>query len=73
MKSLRWSSSKTKSNIGRSDIFSSELTYDYQKYSYKSIRSTINQHLQDFGRDIDIVWGKELRSSNSIFDGKLKK
>lgn len=52
---------------------SSEQTSEYQKNSYKSIRSAINRHLQDLGRDIDIVRGKEFRSSNSILDGKLKK
>lgn len=46
---------------------------EYNHNSYKSIRSALNRHLQDLGRDLDIVRGREFRSSNNILDGKLKK
>jgi hypothetical protein len=52
---------------------SSEQASEYNKYSYKSIRSDLNRQLQDLGRDIDIVRGRDFRSNNSILDGKLKK
>jgi hypothetical protein len=44
----------------------------YNKNSYKSIRLALSRHFQDLGRDIDIVRGREFRSSNTILDGKLK-
>ena len=50
-----------------------EQANEYTKNSFKSIRSAINRHFQDLGRDIDIVSGKEFRASNNILDGKLKK
>jgi hypothetical protein len=53
-------------------VFLSEQASEYNKNSYKSIRSALNRHLQDLGRDIDIVCGREFRSNNSILDGKLK-
>ena len=50
-----------------------EQANEYTKNSFKSIRSAINRHFQDLGRDIDIVRGKEFRASNNILDGKHKK
>ena len=50
-----------------------EQANEYTKNSFKTIRSAINRHFQDLGRDIDIVRGKEFRASNNILDGKLKK
>jgi len=52
---------------------SSEQASEYSKNSYKSILADLNRQLQDLGRDIDIVRGREFRSNNSILDGKLKK
>ena len=47
---------------------------EYTKNTYKSIRSAINRHLLDLGRiDLDVVRGREFRTSNDILDGKLKK
>ena len=51
---------------------SSEQASEYNKNSYKSIRLALSRHFQDLGRDIDIVRGREFRSSNTILDGKLK-
>lgn len=51
---------------------SSEQASKYKKIP-KSCRSVFKRHLQDLGRDIDIVNGKEFRSSNSNLDGKLKR
>lgn len=51
-----------------------EQTSEYQKKnSYKSICSAINRHLQNLGREINIVRGKEYKSSNMNFDGNLKR
>ena len=50
-----------------------EQANEYTKNSFKSIRSAINRHFQDLGRDIYIFRGKEFRVSNNILDGKLKK
>ena len=60
-------------NEKRCNQMSSEQASEYNTNSYKSIRSALNRHLQDLGRNIDIVRGREFRSSNSILDGKLKK
>ena len=50
-----------------------EQANEYTNNSFKSIRSAINRHFQDLGRDIDIDRGKEFRVSNNILDGKLRK
>ena len=41
--------------------------------SYKAIRTGINRHLHDLGRDFDIVMRREFQRSNAILDGILKK
>jgi hypothetical protein len=61
------------SNQSRAKQMAAEQANEYTKNSFKSIRSAINRHCQDLGRDIDIVRGKEFRVSNNILDGKLKK
>ena len=50
-----------------------ECALEYNINSYKAIRSAINRHLHDLGRDLDIVRGREFKRSNAILDGKLKK
>lgn len=55
-KIIRWSSSKTKRK--RVDQMSVWTSIRVSQKSYKSIRSAINRHLQDLGRDIDIIQGK---------------
>jgi hypothetical protein len=62
-----------KPNQSRAKQMAAEQANEYTKNSFKSIRSAINRHFQDLGRDIDIVRGKEFRASNNILDGKLKK
>jgi tyrosine-protein phosphatase YwqE len=62
-----------KPNQSRAKQMAAEQANEYTKNSFKSIRSPINRHCQDLGRDIDIVRGKEFRVSNNILDGKLKK
>ena len=46
-----------------------ECALEYNINSYKAIRSAINRHLHDLGRDLVIVRGKEFKR----LDGKLKK
>lgn len=46
---------------------------EYHNNSYKSIQSAIIRHLQDLGREFDIVKGREFNTSNIILDGRLKK
>lgn len=62
-----------KQNENRSKHMSKEQASEYTQNSFKSIRSAINHHLQDLGRDLEIVRGREFRTSNNILDGKLKK
>jgi len=62
-----------KQNENRSKQMSKEQASEYTQNSFKSIRSAINRHLQDLGRDLEIVRGREFRTSNNILDGKLKK
>ena len=50
-----------------------ECALEYNINSYKAIRSGINRHLHDLGRDLDIVRGRAFKMSNEILDGKLKK
>ena len=62
-----------KPNQSRAKQMAAEQANEYTKNSFKSIRSAINRHFQDLGRDIYIFRGKEFRVSNNILDGKLKK
>ena len=50
-----------------------EYALEYNINSYKDIRSGIDLHMHDLGRDFDIVRGREFRRTNAIHDGKLKK
>ena len=61
-----------KSSEKRCNQMSSEQASEQNKNSYQSIRSALNRHLQDLGRDIDIVRGREFQPSNGILDGTLK-
>lgn len=45
---------------------------EYHRNSMTNIRSAINRHLKDIGRNIDIVRDQEFTSSNRTFDGFLK-
>jgi hypothetical protein len=46
---------------------------EYHSNTFKSIRSAINRHLHDIGRQFDIVRDREFKTCNNILDGKLKK
>ena len=50
-----------------------EYALEYNINSYIDIRSGIDLHNHDLGRDFDIVRGREFRRTNAILDGKLKK
>lgn len=50
-----------------------EQASEYHKNSFKSIRSALNRHIQNLGRDFDIVRDRQFKTCNSILDGKLKK
>ena len=50
-----------------------DCALEYNINFYKAIRSGINRHLHDLGRDLDIVRGREFKRSNVILDVKLKK
>ena len=45
---------------------------EYHKNTLKTIRGAFNRHLQDIGREIDIVRDKEFKSANRVLDGYLK-
>lgn len=44
----------------------------YHKNTLKNLRSALNSHLQDLGRNIDIVRNKEFKSANHALDGMMK-
>ena len=46
---------------------------EYHNNTFKSIRSALNRHIHDIGRQFDIVRDREFRESNNVLDGKLKK
>ncbi|CAC5383685.1 unnamed protein product [Mytilus coruscus] len=48
------------------------MAKEYHKNSLKSVRSAINRHLKDIGRNIDIVRDKDFKLSNSMLSAKLK-
>jgi hypothetical protein len=56
----------------RAQFMDTSLASEYHKNSFKNIRSAINRHIHDIGRDIDIVRDKEFRTANNVLDGKLK-
>ena len=62
-----------KQSTKRKTEMTTECALEYNINSYKAIRSAINRHLHDLGRDLDIVRGREFKRSNAILDGKLKK
>jgi hypothetical protein len=47
-----------KPNQSRAKQMAAEQANEYMNNSFKFIRSSINRHFQDLGRDIDIVRGK---------------
>ncbi|CAC5384775.1 unnamed protein product [Mytilus coruscus] len=49
-----------------------EQAQEYHKNSLKNVRATINRHLKDIGRSIDIVRDTEFKSANSMLSAKLK-
>ena len=44
----------------------------YHKNTLKNIRGAINRHMQDLGREIDVIRGIEFRSANRVLDGMMK-
>lgn len=44
----------------------------YQKNTLKNIRSGVNRHLSDIGRNIDIVNDAEFKSANRTLKGYIK-
>ncbi|KAK3089650.1 hypothetical protein FSP39_005342 [Pinctada imbricata] len=49
-----------------------ETSSEYHKNTIKGIRSALNRHLNDIGRNIDIVKDKEFKQANAALQGKLK-
>ena len=47
------------------------INKEYQKITMKEIRSALNRHLSDIGRDVDIVQDKTFKKVNGIIQGKL--
>ena len=45
---------------------------EYHRHTLKNIRGAVNRHLQDIGRNIDIVRDKEFKLANMTMDGVLK-
>ena len=45
---------------------------EYHRHTLKNIRGAVNRHLQDIGRNIDIVRDKEFKLANKTMDGVLK-
>ncbi|CAC5412465.1 unnamed protein product [Mytilus coruscus] len=48
------------------------MAQEYHKNSLKNVRSVINRHLKDIGRNIDIVRDKDFKLENSMLSAKLK-
>ncbi|CAC5410636.1 unnamed protein product [Mytilus coruscus] len=48
------------------------MAQEYHKNPLKSVRSAINRHLKDIGRNIDIVRDKDFKLANSMLSAKLK-
>ncbi|CAC5424288.1 unnamed protein product [Mytilus coruscus] len=48
------------------------MAHEYHKNSLKSVRSAINRHLKDIGRNIDILRDKDFKLANSMLSAKLK-
>ena len=46
---------------------------EYNHNTMRSIRSSMNRHIQAIPRSIDIIQDKEFVTSNTVFDGQLKK
>lgn len=49
-----------------------KMSNEYHKNTLKGIRSAINRHLSDIGRDMDIVHDKAFKQANGALAGKLK-
>ena len=49
-----------------------EQASEYHKNYLRCIRSAVNRHLQDLGRDIDIVRDTASKQANNTLDGKMK-
>ena len=45
---------------------------EYHRHTLKNIRGAVNRHIQDIGRNIDIVRDKEFKLANKTMDGVLK-
>jgi hypothetical protein len=63
---------KPKPLNSRPNTFTAEVVGEYHKNTLKNIRGAINRHLQDLGRNIDIVNDKEFRATNKTLKGLLK-
>ncbi|XP_048749546.2 uncharacterized protein LOC125661544 isoform X3 [Ostrea edulis] len=63
---------KPKPLNSRQNAFTAEAAGEYHKNTLKNIRGAINRHLQDLGRNIDIVNDKEFRATNRTLKGLLK-
>ncbi|XP_065924521.1 uncharacterized protein [Magallana gigas] len=60
-------------NEKRSQSMTKQQASEYHNNTFKSIRSALNRHIYDIGRQFDIVRDREFRESNNVLDGKLKK
>ncbi|XP_052710769.1 uncharacterized protein LOC128185135 [Crassostrea angulata] len=60
-------------NEKRSQSMTKQQASEYHNNTFKSIRSALNRHIHDIGRQFDIVCDREFRESNNVLDGKLKK
>lgn len=49
-----------------------KIANEYHKNTLKGIRSAINRHLSDIGRDMDIAHDKAFKQANVTLAGKLK-
>ncbi|XP_062590519.1 uncharacterized protein LOC134252097 [Saccostrea cucullata] len=63
---------KPKQTNARQNSLPSELAGEYHKNTLKNIRAALNRHLQDLGRNLDIVNASEFKVSNKILNGLLK-
>ena len=63
---------KPKDTDKRKEKMATNHAEEYHKNTLRNIRGAINRHLQDIGREMDIVRDKEFKHSNSILNGFLK-
>lgn len=69
---LRWFYTEVQPKPDFNGEKENKMSNEYHKNTLKGIRSAINRHLSDIGRDMDIVHDKAFKQANGALAGKLK-